>query len=139
MKQRELKFRAWDNKNKKFPFVGFNLFGEVTMFDLLKQYTLQESIDSLEFSQFTGICDIDGNEVYEGDVIQKTKGKLDGKVPNRFRKVVGNIKRVEFKDGSFVLKRSNASDSYRLSSLIIRYYGFKVVGNVFENPELLEK
>jgi uncharacterized phage protein (TIGR01671 family) len=138
MKQIEVNFRAWDKGVK-----GLKKPKMISFETISRSWHLHEFLNPEKYGkvimQSTGVCDIDGQKIYEGDVLEKTKGELEGKIPDKFKKVVGNRKRVEFKDGSFVLKRSNASDSYRLSSLIIRYYGFKIIGNVFENPELLQK
>jgi len=135
---REIKFRAWDSKNKKFPFVGFNLFGEVTMFDLLKQYTLQESIDNLEFSQFTGLTDKNGKEIYEGDILIS---KYGDKKP--FEILFGEHQTYQEKVGSkstsigFYWNETDGEQVGFGKSIDGNMDAYEVIGNVFENPELI--
>ena len=66
---REIKFRAWDSKNKKYAFTVFCTIGEVTIFDLLTQYSLEEQCELL-IEQYIGKKDNDGVDIYEGDIVE---------------------------------------------------------------------
>jgi uncharacterized phage protein (TIGR01671 family) len=75
--------------------------------------------------QFTGLFDKNGKEIYEGDIL-KPINPPSQKKDNRF---------VEYVDGSFCYNdKYNGSRSlnHRLTKL------FLVIGNIYENPELLK-
>lgn len=132
---REIKFRAWDDKDKKWllgyelqNLGGFSMFGEVMAFGewtrLLSSYNLDDW-KYIKIMQFTGLLDKNGKEIYEGDICKTyTIGE-----PSEL------LDTVVFDDGSFVFQCD-----YKLS---IELRGFKqdyieIIGNIYENPELLK-
>lgn len=115
---RKIKFRFFNPPGKSFvqsyKFSGFvdELFEEDKM---------------LLPSQFTGLVDKEGKELWEGDVIQ-----LD---PNGIREIKTGL--ITFKHGSFCVELLNASST--LNFIFLPHVGnFKIIGNCFENPELLD-
>lgn len=78
---REIKFRAWGKNSKEFltdgTFIGFTL----------KEIQNIEYIDGWEFSQYTGLKDKNGKEIYEGMEINN-KFRVDYNPP---RYVLTNI------------------------------------------------
>lgn len=106
---REIKFKAW-HKNVKC--MTYNV--KIDLFDK----------DYLELMQYTGIKDKNGKEIYEGDIIKHHTGAIN---------------KVWYKNGAFVLsyKNSNINLLYDLLIIdgILPYW--KVIGNIYENEDLL--
>jgi uncharacterized phage protein (TIGR01671 family) len=121
---RTMRFRAWDSKNKKFPFVGFHIIGECTVFDLINQYRLEEFND-LIIEQFTGLKSEDGTEIYEGDIVQSHFSD------HELYQIIWSDD-----DAAFITKGKGGSGAFLNP---IYTLNFTVVGNIHENPDLIPK
>ena len=117
------KFRAWDkydNSWVNYPvFIGSD--GEVYW----EHYErgLQEDSD-LVISQFTKLKDKNGKEIYEGDILYFEPFETHS-----------NDRIVEYIDGAYHGRLIRNGYSKLLAECI---YETKVIGNIWENPELLE-
>ena len=109
--KREIKFRVWDSVylNWKNP----------------EDYTYTELFldDKYIVQQYTGMVDKDGKEIYEGDIIF-------GKVYYGSENGIGIV--VYF-TGSFIVDWRNQIDDP-----LDEIPNIKVIGNIFENSELLK-
>lgn len=130
-----IKFRAWDKKTQRWikpSFDGDILVGDHSVvakhwkpnrgyyvFD--KYETLDD--DNVIVMQYTTLNDKNSKEIYVGDIV-----RLRGDNENLFI--------IEFSLGSFVLC-SDFSEDYIIGNIKTNY--IEIVGNIYENPELLEK
>lgn len=132
---RNIKFRAWDKTRSEY-LSGGNLYIEIApgkcplnsfvYLDLIKDPDRYR--DRFVIEQYTGIKDKNGTEIYEGDILHE-EGYWDI--------------RIEFEIGSFTC-RSLDKVQYvnRIVDVPIGKFDllskFEVIGNIHENPELLE-
>ena len=97
--------------------------------------------------QYTGLKDKNGKEVYEGDIVEfKDVGEEGYEYKEGFD--FDNIAQVVYKNGIYTLSNfgetdnsyyaTNSTDEERLEE-VLRNGNCKVVGNIYDNPELLEK
>jgi len=106
---REIKFRAWDKKDHV-----------IRSWDDLLWMIYQGEIDiwcdkHLEIMQFTGLHDRNGKEIWEGDILWTRMGKTK----------IQFVMEWDEKEAQFTRFAPQRE--------------YEVIGNVYENPELLEK
>lgn len=109
---RAIKFRAWDTENKKM--VSDISLGTVNFYE-----SLNEFFKSTNLMQFTGLLDKNGTEIYEGDVVAYGTDKPQ---------------EIIYEKGMFTWRNEG-------SMSLGNYYSklMEVVGNIYENPELLKQ
>ena len=133
--QRVIKFRAFHKPSGKFlrPWPeGFSILGEVTCFDLIGQQLNEinpniptvEQLNDVVITQWTGLHDKNGKEIWEGDIIQTDNTKH---IP-RYTPM-----RVIEKSGCFVFDYSNGI--YSIGA--VEWCHIEVLGNIYENGDLL--
>lgn len=135
MKERNLKFRAWDTHTKRM-YPEFYLFGETTCFDLITQWIMEfpdgkgslERLNDVRVMQYTGKLDENQVEFCEGDIVEYSNCRANMKFN---AEVIYDTNQTRFK----IISPKYRFDLYDPSD----YYGhLTVVGNIYENPELLK-
>jgi uncharacterized phage protein (TIGR01671 family) len=134
MTERNLMFRAWDTVAKRM-WDKFHLFGETTCFDLISQWIMEfpdgkcslERLNDVRTMQYTGMLDSKKKNICEGDIVEYSNSRENMKFN---AEVVYEETTARFKI---------VSPKYRFDLHDINdYYGhITVIGNIFENPELL--
>ena len=141
MKLREIKFKAWNGEKmlykneEQFWMIGdngyFSLqdhgnenFNNAESINGHRDLDIENSLDNpdLVLLQFTGIKDITGKDIYEGDIIKTIYG------------VIGKVIWQE-ENGRFV---TEAETSLLSAIMTGGMRNCKVIGNIYENFDIIE-
>ena len=137
--KRELKFRYWD---------GSNMYYHTTLWDGKLWDTMQDiEIDGYELMQSTGLKDKNDKEIWESDILKchskKVIHKESGPEPYfeipEFKDIVFNnvIYWLDSnKPNGFRIKGGKFSKQLTFST--IYNMEAEVIGNIYENPELIK-
>lgn len=122
---RPIKFRAWDNVNKKwvtdegisrdgylYHLNGITLEGIPFERECGDGGLYLTELEDIELTQFTGMLDKNQKEIWEGDICKF---------------IFDDIGTIEFSNGCF-----------KWSWLLPSFQDLEVIGNRFEHPHLLE-
>lgn len=124
MEIREIKFRAWDTEYRTWVGIPTNSIVEKDV-QILRLF--DDRRRRIEIQQFTGLKDKNGKEIFEGDILRV---KLDGGFESFL--VVWQQNKMGF--GLRDLNKVDLIDSWAFTPK----NDFEIIGNKFENPELLE-
>ena len=120
---REIRFRAWDEKNQAMIYPKGILFdGRVVNF----MCGMLEPFDGYKLMQYTGLKDKNGREIYEGDVLGRVSPHTGLK----------HSYTVEWDEKHARFMSCGKRFQEHISASIER--GCEVIGNIYENPELLK-
>lgn len=132
---RQYKFRFWYKKeNRWLDNVRIDNNGDIYPIDANGEEDTTIDCLQVEKSQFAGLKDKNGKEIYEGDILTSTLGNgvpfiiKFGEYPDKQGST--NIGFYIYKSGGFEVGFGNS------------IYGntdcFEVIGNIYESPELLK-
>ena len=149
------KYRAWDSSKKEMFKDTFAITesGQVVVVDQSSFLTSPDYIfvDNLVIMKSTGLKDKNGKEIFEGDILKFNdewddycyEGYVDGSTEGI------NFVEIERETTCFTFGKFQTSDSSLLYFMKDEYlsfedlitdkdFEFEIVGNIYENPELLE-
>ena len=142
----DFKFRGYDTEYEKMTYFDDEdyllSYGQILRSKIEWNYDYDEEIIGYEnvnnkiiLMQYTGLKDENGKEIYEGDIIEFSYDMFVGNFDTFIAKGV-----VVFDEGAFYVElleneRTTKDEAYLLYS--INLDTIEVIGNKFENPELL--
>ena len=115
--QDRFRFRAWSDKKKRYSYNVQNCSSYC--YKCFKDWVLMDRADIIRLEQCTGLKDKNGKLIYEGDIV-RTPIFYHGKP-------IGENK-------MFLVKYDNSR--FNMFALNGKY--LEIIGNIHENPELLE-
>jgi len=132
--KREIKFRIWDKSEKEWtmfaPILGRDYNNNIYEFVGSKQQR-----DNYIIQQYTGLKDVNGKEIYEGDIV---KTVYEGDKSKEVGVVVFDIDTCSYRIR--VLHFSFPIITYRIpenSPATLLQVAKEVIGNILEHPDLI--
>jgi uncharacterized phage protein (TIGR01671 family) len=142
---REIKFRAWDKL--KHSIVDVACVNWVDGYALLwkrtgsARSTYGVELDSIELMQYTGLKDKNGVEIYEGDICREQVNQyiwlylittVSSMGNNLF--AVCRWRNFTITDGESIMGSYPENGNWNYISITL-----EIIGNIYENPELLSE
>lgn len=123
---RDIKFRAWDKENKHMTYNIQEMYDgycddtDSGLYGYMSCFTSFLYDENFIVMQYTGLKDMNGKEIYEGDIIEyKTIYEWDKKLIKRAK--------IVFENGMF-----------SPPGVIMDLSRSRIIGNIWEDSELLE-
>ncbi|WP_395520666.1 YopX family protein [Enterococcus faecium] len=133
------KFRAWDKRKNVMRDVAvlhFTKNGKTNFIEYWINPTELKSyhVRNIDLMQSTGLIDRNGVEIFDGDVVQAEQ-YLTTTIPVR----INGIVKYSNKYTMFYLDNGSERHDLYMQSLGGSIYNFEIIGNIYENPELLKE
>ena len=132
--KRAIKFRAWEIDTKKMiewdklwyllAVLPKGAYKDQDEEATIPFFVMAANSSKYVVEQYIGLDDINGNEIYEGDIVsfQQKEGEKSAE--------------IKFDDAGYILYSPIRTALPKLSAPQITRLKLKVIGNVYQNPEL---
>lgn len=122
-------FRAW-NKRIKTMITDYHIPYYDDVYGVLLSDVFDDS--QVVFEQYTGLKDVNGNKIFEGDIVISGWNEMQEGGPDLFIEAKGQ---VAFDEGCFGVYDNEQGFRPLFTMTLNKLH---VIGNIHENPELLE-
>ena len=139
---KNLKFRVWNEESK-------SMTSDITLGFIAKEYgtMLKRKTSEYIWMQFIGLQDKNGNDIFEGDVVFNSNKtfltcKEDPKTylvkwqEGKYKPGTSGNGWLAEKPG-FIFEKIQPTENAKYMSLVFNQSQIEIVGNIYENPELL--
>ena len=126
---REFKFRAWDSYHEEM--IDWEQYKDELVVNDFKEH----GKGPLVIMQYTGLKDKNGTDIYEGDYIEMPDSNYIwtvGFINNGFK--VRALIEKSYRGGKY-----KEPVTFELINTDDARWGVEVIGNIYENPELIEE
>jgi uncharacterized phage protein (TIGR01671 family) len=129
-----LNFRGWHKELEQMIYskeICGHIEYSTNLIDALNTMLNEDDYD-IEVMQSTGLTDKNGIEIFEGDIVRYTSSIM---AKNEWHKKITRY-------GSALVMASfddKTRDSSELLNLLSIHKGIEILGNIYQNPELLEE
>ena len=146
------KFRAWDKVFKEMVQVNALVFDEQVIKATYKNGNIaKEDVKEYVLMQSTGLFDKNGKEIFEGDILKFNdewedycqEGYVDGSSEGINYVLIGSemtyfiFEKTKYPDSSLFYYVNEEHLTFQ-EVMEDNEFEFEIVGNIYENPELLE-
>ncbi len=157
---RPIKFRVWDKQKNQYFDIKNSMVLSIGNTDKFISLVTNQGLyeipntnqkdlgwDRWILQQFTGLLDINGKEIYEGDIVKFNKWNCPQDHPNIEDYLTNGYKQIvyglncggQYPSAGFTaisLRPTDLEDGHQLNWMDTR--NIEIIGNIFENSELLE-
>lgn len=118
---RKIKFKIWDMDRKVMLSSQYVIFYDGDFYENFRDFEDGILIENIAVMQSTGLKDKNGVEIYEGDIVRYFRNELAV---------------IVYRDGGVGIRSLSWGDCEPLQR---RLGEIEVIGNIYENQELLEE
>lgn len=126
-----IRFRAWLKKDKEMIMVDDMVWNSGNFEYIGDGITYQYLPHEIELMQSTGLTDINGKEIFEGDILKVTD-------EHSWLEVVSFSEEKAMFISKEIKRKTDIPESPLYDLFNTDIFKIEIIGNIYENPELLE-